>query len=430
MAEITDNGLEVLRKAAEPATQNNKYDLRIALSSGGPFGDAFGRLRISQPVTLFDSQSQYNRQLLQFFEKTTGSGSLTHNPDESSVDLDVTTASGDEVIRQTKRYVRYQPGKSQLVLTTFAFGPSQTNTTKLVGYGDDENGIFLKNEGGSISITKRSKSSGSVVDTDIAQASWNEDNFDGNGPSGITLDAEKTLIFWTSIEWLGVGQVRAGFVIEGNFHTAHKFNHSNIETTTYMTTANLPVRYQITVDDTNASADSMKSICCTVISEGGFETERGFPFSTTHTTEVGVGNTGFDPVLAIRPRALFNSITNRLELLRPKLQAYTTGNDAFLQIVYDPTITGGTWADVDTTYSAVETSIDMTSYTGGIVLDNFALGSSSGRSIDPLEIDILARLPFCLDIDGNNPIAILIGAQSTAGAGSDVFASLSWLELT
>ena len=63
--------------------------------------DAFGRLRISQPYTLFDSQNRFQADP-QFDTSTTGSGAFAHLPNESSNSMAVGTATG-EVIRQTKR---------------------------------------------------------------------------------------------------------------------------------------------------------------------------------------------------------------------------------------------------------------------------------------------------------------------------------------
>jgi len=68
----------------------------------GSTTDAFGRLRVSEPYTLFDSQNRFQIDP-QFDTATSGSATATHLPNESSVAMAVTTASGDEVIRQTKR---------------------------------------------------------------------------------------------------------------------------------------------------------------------------------------------------------------------------------------------------------------------------------------------------------------------------------------
>ena len=176
-----------------------------------PVGDAFNRARSSELVTLFDSQMQYDEQPLLWAEKTAGSGASTHVPNEATVDLDVTTASGDSVIRQTYEYFRYQPGKSQLIMATGVFGAAVANCTKLIGYGDASNGVFVGQDGGGMFALLRSNITGTPSDArKVYQADWNLDPMDGTGPSGATLDPTKSQIVLIDMEWLGVGTVMVG----------------------------------------------------------------------------------------------------------------------------------------------------------------------------------------------------------------------------
>ena len=80
--------------------------------------DAFGRLRVSNPFTIFDSGNIMSKNNL-FDESLTGSGTVTYTANKSTVNLNVTTASGDKVIRQSKRVMSYQPGKSLFIFNTF-----------------------------------------------------------------------------------------------------------------------------------------------------------------------------------------------------------------------------------------------------------------------------------------------------------------------
>ena len=90
----------------------------ISGGDGSPAYDAFGRLRVSNPLTIFDSKNVMSKNDL-FDEDLTGSGTVTYTANKSTVNLNVTTASGDKVIRQSKRVMSYQPGKSLLILNTF-----------------------------------------------------------------------------------------------------------------------------------------------------------------------------------------------------------------------------------------------------------------------------------------------------------------------
>lgn len=147
--------------------------------------DAFGRHRVSNPSGLFDSTLQYDTQPVLFYTETSGSGTVTHLPNESSAKLEI-AGSNASVIRQTRQYFKYQPGRSQQILATFVAG-STAGATKRVGYFDAANGIFLEVVGGDLYMVKRSHSSGATVNTRVAQADWNLDKMDGTGNSGITL---------------------------------------------------------------------------------------------------------------------------------------------------------------------------------------------------------------------------------------------------
>jgi len=66
---------------------------------GGPTVDAFGRLRVSQPYTIFDSKNRFAKDA-QFSESLAGSASITYTAAQAAVNLNVTTASGDSAVRQ------------------------------------------------------------------------------------------------------------------------------------------------------------------------------------------------------------------------------------------------------------------------------------------------------------------------------------------
>ena len=245
---------------------NNPFPVSL---SGGLI-DAFGRLRVSNPLTIFDSKNIMSKNNL-FDESLTGGGTVTYTANKSTVNLNVTQASGDKTIRQSKRVMSYQPGKSLLILNTFVMNTATANLKQKVGTFDANNGIFFYADGTTLKIVRRTYTSGSPVDTEISQSSWNGDKLDGTGTSGFTLDPAKSNILFIDIEWLGVGSVRVGFVINGILITAHTFNNANSLTTVYMQTANLPIRYEIeTAAALSSGTYTLQQICSTCISEGGY----------------------------------------------------------------------------------------------------------------------------------------------------------------
>jgi hypothetical protein len=249
------------------ATANGRLKVEAAFSESTSSTDSFGRLRVSDAFTLFDSSHRFSDNDLWATATATG-GAAVFNANQGLVDLSVTAASGSEVLRETKKVFAYQPGKSLLSLNTFVFSPAKTNLRQRVGYFGSGNGIYLEQSGTQISLVLRSKVSGSVVNTGVLQADWNgEDRLDGTGTSGETLDPSKAQIFWLDLEWLGVGMVRVGFVFDGTIVYCHHFYHSNINSGVYMSSPNLPVRYELS-SSSNATA-ALECICACVISEGG-----------------------------------------------------------------------------------------------------------------------------------------------------------------
>lgn len=243
--------------------------------------DAFGRQRISQPETIFDSKQLYDNQPLFWDDQEVSGGSTTssHSVNTASTTIGVADGVAGKRVRQTFMRFNYQPGKSQLILCTGVLDKSGggTGITQSFGYFDDQNGIFVRNNEGTVQIVKRSYTSGSAVDTAVDQSDWNIDRLDGSfnnaddhkhNPSKLTLDVTKAQIFFVDIEWLGVGTVRCGFVIDGVIHYVHAFHHSNRISSVYMSTPNLPLRYEIE-NDGNGGAATLEHICGSVISEGG-----------------------------------------------------------------------------------------------------------------------------------------------------------------
>lgn len=247
-------------------------------SGGGNFSgtavDAFGRARMSQPLTIFDSNN-VGRADLKFASKTEGSANVTYNVDSNHIEL-IVGAAGDSVIYRSKRRGVYQPGKSLLVMSSFCFNPVLAGVTQKVGYYDNQDGIYFEhNEDGQMYIVLRDGTigAGSFEETRIPQSDWNGDKLNGtssDSTSGFILDPAMTNIFFTDIEWLGVGSVRVGFVINGQLIICHTFhNANNGKTKPYMASANLPITYEISA--TQPTSAALRVICSTIISEGGYE---------------------------------------------------------------------------------------------------------------------------------------------------------------
>ena len=343
--------------------------VRLSSTNGGnvvTFGDsttdAFGRLRVSQPITLFDSQNRFGIDG-QFDTSTSGSATATYLSNESTVAMNVSTTSGDEVIRESKRVFPYQPGKSLLALMTFVMAAGQTNLRQRLGYFGTNDGVYLEQNGTDTRLVLRTSTSGSVDDTEYAtQANWNVDKFDGTGPSGITLDLTKAQILFFDIEWLGVGDVRCGFYVRGKPQVAHIFYNTNEKSKVYMKTAILPVRYEITATDTLDSAATLRQICSTVISEGGYTQIRRELDAQRTTTLTGISTTLL-PLVSIR----LNSSSLDAVVIPQQVKVFPlTAQDYEVLLIRNATLTG---ASYDTsTFVNVDFDISATAMSGGDIM--------------------------------------------------------------
>jgi len=392
---------------------------------GGVQVDAFGRLRISSPYTLFDSQNRYAADG-QFSSSTATDGTAVYNANKACVDMTVTTSSGSETIRQSKRVFIYQPGKSLLVLATFVMNEAKTNLRQRVGYFNTDNGIFFQVNNTTKSFIIRTYTGGSASDArKVDQADWNGDKLDGTGPSGITLDITKTQNFFTDMEWLGAGSVRCGFVLDGQFIVCHTFNNANSQTAVYMQTAILPIRYEITNTGATASNSTMQQICSAVISEGGFE-EISQQYVAYVSTKKNVSTTA-KPIISIR----LNSSYLGAVVIPSGVSFYPEDNGYYsLFLVKNGTLTNDTWGD---TLSGGQVDVDtgataISFTTEDVVLLNYTASSNQSRESFNEGTGYNWALQLGSTVAGVSDIYTL-AAKIDSGTG-DVLGNISFYNLT
>ncbi len=391
--------------------------------------DAFGRIRTAQPLTLFDSSHRYRDNGL-WNTSTTSGGTAVFSPNEGLVNLNVTGTAGSEVLRETAKVFSYQPGKSLLVMNTFVMAPAQTNLRQRVGYFGTENGIYIQLRDNTLSFVERSLVTGAVTETVVPQASWNADTMDGNGPSGITLDISKAQILFMDIEWLGEGTVRIGFIIDGNFIVCHRFNHANLITSTYITTASLPLRYEI-LNASTATATTLKQVCSSVISEGGYELRGaqqavGTPILTPRTFAA-AGT--FYPIVGLR--LVPTKLDGIVILTAASILGLGNGKNYAWRVVQSATITGGLWTPVGVD-SAVAYNLTGTSAAGGRVLAQGYVNSSNQGSPS---INILKEALFATQLERNTftgtPFELVVEmAIDTIGGTLGAYVSVDWEEIS
>lgn len=394
--------------------------------------DAFGRARISQPLTLFDSSHRYKDNGLWSTSNTAGA-TYTHSANSGMIALTLPTTANAEIVRETTKVFSYQPGKSLQTMNTLVMNAAKPNLRQRVGYFGAQNGIYLELDGTTLNFVERSFVGGVLSETRVSQANWNVDTLLGNvdsSPSSITLDISKAQILFIDIEWLGLGTVRCGFVIDGKLIHCHSFHHANRIASTYMTTASLPLRYEIKNTGTTGSASTLQQICSTVISEGGYEL-RGDQRSigTPIQTPKNLATAGtYYPIVSIQLKSGFLDAIVILTALSI-LGINSNPCSVAWRVYRGATLTSPSWTPGDAT-GAVEYDTAATGLSGGQILAQGYIGITNQAS---QTIDVLKEALFKFQLQRNGlsgvpePLTIAMSASvNTVSA----LASMDWEEIT
>ena len=414
--------------------------LPIGFPTDGPNFDAFARLRVSNPETIFDSKQIHDNQPLFWDDQLiSGSGGGTGwNQYTASSLMFVSATTACLRARQTYRRFNYQAGKSQMILLTGTIGADGggAGITRSMGLFDENNGIFVRDNEGVVEFVIRSSyaninypASGSPTENAVIQSNWNIDKFDGTGQSGITLDKTKSQILFIDMEWLGVGRIRIGFVINGIPYYCHEFVHSNIEEGVYMSTPNLPLRYEVENDGTGALS-TIEHICSTVISEGGTQDVGITRYASNLTNKIQGDNSGvIYALVGLRLKAV--NLDGVIDLINVSMITEGT-NDYEWFLIFNPTV-AGTPVWTSETNSVVQwghgdyvaTPSDTTVTNGTIITGGFVKGGKESGS-DTFDLDTKQKIGSLID---GAPDEVWLCVMPNGG-NNDFHGSITWKEIS
>lgn len=392
--------------------------------------DAFSRLRVSNPLILHNAQFTYDLTPIIFEQITNGSGaSIAHDTTNRCALMTFSsTPTGGKAYMQSYEYLPYQPGRSQLIFVTFNMIASVANVLKFAGYSDGVNGIEFQLNGTTKQFTVYSGSG--LGNETVTQTNWNLDKLDGTGPSGITLDITKTQILVIDIQALYVGRVRVGFDMGGQIVYAHEFLHANLALYPYIQSANLPVRCGMTC--TGTVSTTMNFVCSAVISEGGAEDINvfGYTFETNASRTVAVAGT---QLMTIRPKTTFNGITNRMRVAYIDVEIVNLGStneNVRWDLCVGQAITGGSWADVNTTYSGTEVNTGGTLSGSPAIIIDTGWVTVGGNTKGITNTAVISRYPITLDAAGANRVLGSLTLKVTALSGTPtIYAGVKFREI-
>ncbi len=402
--------------------------------------DAFGRLRVGLNKTLFESTFQYSLRRALWYQQVSGTGAIAHDDDRSSANL-TTSANNDLALLQTKSYIPYEPGKSQLIKMTFVAGNG--TAVKELGAFDSRDGVFLRiKEVHKCSFVLRSSvtpgtilnpGAAGVVEYDFPRGEWNVDRLDGYGPSGIILDITKQQILVIDYQFLGVGRIRFGFNISGKTFYCHFIENANLtETAPYMRTGTLPLRYRI--QGTASGLDVLQCVCSEVESEGGDE-PKTYDFSAYTPADVAIASGVRKHVISIQPKLLYRGIENRMSIILIDINILGGANAVLIETMYNSTVTGGTVTSANE-LSATEYIVGGTfavktataSDCGTIMTQAFYVPSGTGSQKNTTNNVFSTQFPITLSIDGTTPTVFSIVATGVGGA-ANIRATIGWKEI-
>lgn len=415
----------------------SQYELLKALltnNGNSSMVDAFSRLRVSAPITLFESQAQYNANPLRMESGKTSDGVVpAWSSSTRLITLQINAgAVGGSSFCQSYQYHPYQPGKSQFIFMTGVLGTGTAGAVKRYGYGDAANGIFYEQNGTSgLQFNRRTSTSGGVVNNTVGQAAWNLDRLDGTGPSGITLDPTTDFILVIDLQFLSMGRVRCGFDIGGNIIYAHQFLSANVLSVPYMQTATLPVMAEIIAAAGLAAPATSAFKCATVISEGGFETGLGRMFCTSGIAVN--AQTSRTHAISVRPKTTFNGITNRSDFVLTGVDIMSGANQVMWELCIGVGFTiAPTYADANSTYSAFEVGTGGTVpvLTNGIVIESGFVPTAGTAGRVSVSADLSISYPISLNRAGAvrdlGTLTLLLTAFTGASACQ---CDMHWIEV-
>lgn len=419
------------------------YDDKISFDDS-PSLTAFSRARTAEARLLLETRYQYGSGTsTEMNDLLVGSGTLVADQARNCYLGNVTTASGDRVVRQTKQYAPYIAGTSNIGMITFTMNPAKANLKQSVGMFDDYNGfIFRMNQ-----LTPEFVIRKSGVDAEIVSiANWNLDRLDGSksnmNKSGILVDFSKSQILVIDYQWLGVGRVRIGFVIGGNIIYCHEFKHANSVTEVYTNQPSLPCRWEIHNVGVTASSSQLMMICAAVYCEGS-DAETGFSRAistdgTAITLTTANSANGYG-VLAFR---LKNTLVGKPNHALARLKAWSilSNNDCQYKVVIlpgkaalsNPNIT---WTSVPG-YGWCEYIKDFSLNSNwnangdfSVIIDDFSSGAN-GNGSGQNAVGVLDNRSNCIyqNYDAtDSQILAIIGYKLSQDA--TIRASMSWTEV-
>lgn len=257
------------------------------------------------------------------------------------------------------------------------------------------------------------------TDTWTAQDSWNGDKFNGAGSSGVTLDPTKGNNYEIKFHW---GYGTAEFFIQdpadSEYHLVHILTYGNANTSPSL--SNTSSKYYACVENTSNTTDLViKSTCFSLLSEGipQFNGRRLGVLGTSAS----VGTTEI-PIISVRSDEVFGSKVNRAcsKIMRISV-AMAHSAPIIVQVYANPTLTGASWAAVDSDISPVYVDTSATAVSGGRLVYSQPVAQT-----DTFDIDLSDDAFAGMFTTGNY---FTVTADATSGSGGSIGVGINYVDI-
>jgi hypothetical protein len=256
-----------------------------------------------------------------------------------------------------------------------------------------------------------------VVPTEqfIPQASWNQDKFDGTGPSGQTADWTKGNVFGVQFQYLGYGDAFF-YVVNGNTgrpQLVHIVKNANTRTHTVLRNPNLYLMWESKNTGTGTSRETRGASGGAFVE--GKVTFLGAQFGAVGTKTAGAGVE--TPILTLRGSTTYADRRSSAQIQIDRFSVACDGTKTVdFRIYKNATLTAPQFQRVNATTSAADYDSAATAVTGGTQVYAFSVAKTGNVTESVTDLALFLQAGDTLTI------------TATSSNASDVSATIVWIE--
>jgi hypothetical protein len=252
----------------------------------------------------------------------------------------------------------------------------------------------------------------------IPQSSWNQDKFDGTGPSGQTIDPTKGNVYGVQFQYLGYGDAFFYVVngLTGRPTLCHVIRNANTRTSTVLRNPNLYLTWESRNTGTGTSV-VMRGASGGAFVEGPVEF-LGAQFAVPPVA-ITAGAGVESAILSLRASTVYLNRQSTAQLQIDRISVSCDGTKNVLFKVYkNATLTAPRWQNVNATTSAASYDQNATAFSvgAGTLVYAFAVAKTGNSTESLTDIALFLQAGDYLTI------------TATSTNASDVAASIVWIE--